>query len=92
MKKKDEIAKLSSCLNRAEEEEPLFVLRANDELASLAVLLWAGHYRIKKMQEQGGMLMQAQQRKYEEALALAAEMKEWNRAKENGDGSDTDDS
>jgi hypothetical protein len=41
MLKCDEVNDPRSCLNRAEEDEPIFVLRAHDELAPLVVLYWA---------------------------------------------------
>lgn len=75
--KKDEMSNPDSCLNRADDEEPLFVLRANDELASLAVMLWAGHYRISKEQLNDGEMLPHQEEKYNEAIDLAARMKRW---------------
>ena len=41
MIKSEEVANPSSCLNKAAEDEPLFVLRANDELAPYIVEEWA---------------------------------------------------
>lgn len=75
--KKDEMSNPDSCLNRADDEEPLFVLRANDELAYLAVMLWAGHYRISKEQLNDGEMLPHQEEKYNEAIDLAARMKRW---------------
>lgn len=39
--KRDEIADPNSCLNRAAEDEPIFVLRAKDPLAAKMVEDWA---------------------------------------------------
>lgn len=41
MKRKDEISSLTSCLNKADDDEPIFVLRANDPLAPSCVRNWA---------------------------------------------------
>lgn len=41
MIKREELAKSSSCLNRAEADEPVFVLRANDPIAPMVVRIWA---------------------------------------------------
>ena len=40
MKKSDEIRDHNSCLNRAADDEPLFVLRAKDPCAIATVLAW----------------------------------------------------
>ena len=40
MEKRFELADASSCLNKAEADEPLFVLRANDPVAAQCVRLW----------------------------------------------------
>ena len=74
MIKSRELADPHSCLNRAAPKEPLFVLRANDPFAAHAVRRWAEMYR-------KGSVMNARQRaKYEEAMALADEMNEWQMA------------
>ena len=41
MLKSLEIAKSNSCLNKADADEPLFVLRANDPIAPMVVRIWA---------------------------------------------------
>ena len=76
MKKRDEIDNIESCLNRAEEDEPLFVLRANDELAPAIVLEWAERYREQKLEAQGG-LTDEQRAKYDEAKMIAMNMVSW---------------
>jgi hypothetical protein len=63
-----------SCLTAAADDEPLFVLRANDELAPQLVWQWACMYLATKGV---GTMTDRQQAKYREAVALAEEMKEW---------------
>lgn len=72
MKKLDELENPDSCLNRAGLDEPIFVLRANDELAAGIVREWAYTYIASK----GGIAKAtiAQVKKYNEALDLAAKM------------------
>lgn len=78
MIKEQEILNPNSCLNRAANGEPLFVLRANDETASDLVTVWA----IKYMNSKGGWAkMDArQQQKFSEALNCAHTMKEWRKS------------
>ena len=76
MIKKDEFATPTSCLNKAHDDEPIFVLRANDEFASGIVRLWAERYRTAKLNEQGS-LSTVQQNKYHEARNLADKMEVW---------------
>ena len=64
-----------SCLTDAADDEPLFVLRANDELAPEIVERWAVAYRQRKINE--GAYGNAQQNKFQDALQLAQEMREW---------------
>ncbi len=66
MRKRDEISEPNSCLNRADDDEPLFVLRAKDVIAPTIVRLWAAtadgvHERERRM----------------EAIALAQHMEDW---------------
>ncbi len=79
MHKVREICDPTSCINQAESEEPVFVLRAHDENASRVVLKWADWYVTSK----GGWLrMTEQQRaKYQEAIKLAQEMEDYARAR-----------
>ena len=62
-----------SCLTRADAEEPLFMLRANDELASQIVRRWANIYISSK----GVFATPAQIAKFTEAMELANEMDTW---------------
>lgn len=79
MLKHRELSSPSSCLNRADENEPVFVLRANDELAPGAVRHWAAQYIATK----GGWeaMTGRQHTKYQEAMKLADQMDEWLEAK-----------
>lgn len=63
------------CLAAAEEDEPLFILRANDELAPKIVMLWAREYWNAKRAEGGPT--QAQIDKHNEALKIATAMRQW---------------
>jgi hypothetical protein len=75
MLKKDEIATATSCLNKADDNEPLFVLRANDPLAPGLVAAWARDY----IQAKGGWakMTEAQRKKYAEAMDIAGNMRIW---------------
>ena len=74
MIKRDEL-KGPSCLTNAADDEPLFVLRANDELAPAIVVSWANRYLAAK----GGLgkMSPAQFEKWCEAHALAESMLQW---------------
>jgi hypothetical protein len=43
MKKRDELADTTSCLNRAKEDELLFVLLGRDRAAPFAIRAWTAH-------------------------------------------------
>jgi hypothetical protein len=75
MLKRDELATQTSCLNKAADDEPLFVLRANDENAPAAVAAWARDYIVSK----GGWnnMSTLQQKKYAEAMDIASNMRIW---------------
>jgi hypothetical protein len=81
MRKQDEL-KGPSCLTRAADDEPIFVLRAHDELASMAVRQWAFAYRKKNTREGSRDMTPKQQAKYREAMALATEMDLWRQCDE----------
>lgn len=74
MIKSDEL-KGPSCLTRAADDEPLFVVRANDELAPALVRDWATRYMASK----GGpaYMTDAQLEKFREAHILAVKMEQW---------------
>lgn len=67
-----------SCLTKAHDDEPLFVLRANDALAPQLVREWASRYRASK----GGQMMMTERQasKYNDALHLALNMEDWKAA------------
>lgn len=44
MRKRDELASPQSCLNKAADDEMVFVLRAKDPLAPHTVRVWAAAY------------------------------------------------
>jgi hypothetical protein len=75
MLKRDELSDANSCLNRADDREPLFVLRANDENAPAIVTEWCREYVVSK----GGWakLTPEQQKKYAEAMDIAGHMRIW---------------
>lgn len=73
MKKSDELSNPNSCISKADLDEPIFVLRANDELAPDIVRAWAVTYRSAK----GPNITPEQRRKADEALELAAAMEAW---------------
>ena len=58
-----------NCYAKAEPDEPIFVLRANDPIAPMVVRLWAAQYW-----QHGG-----EQEKVEEARAVADAMEKWQR-------------
>jgi hypothetical protein len=62
-----------SCLTSAADDEPIFVLRANDELAPGLVYDWACSYVASK----GKDITEAQVAKYREAMDLVFAMREW---------------
>ncbi len=67
MIKEREISTPTSCLNKAKDDEPIFVLRANDPLAPAVVACWAA------LAAQG----LHEEWKVKEALALAQQMRDW---------------
>jgi len=77
MKKIDELTDPRSCLNRATDDEPLFVLRANDELAPSVVRQWAQAYLILK--GGSGKMSREQLAKCDEAMLIANRMEKWKR-------------
>jgi hypothetical protein len=67
-----------SCLTSAADDEPVFVLRANDELAPQIVRCWAERYLTQKFHD----ISPRQIDKVKEAYFLAKQMEEWKRAHE----------
>lgn len=65
-----------SCLSKAKDDEPIFVLKSTDELAPDIVREWAERYLEVKSRPEGGMSA-GQYEKYKEAKALADQMEAW---------------
>lgn len=65
--KRDELSNPTSCLNKASDDEPVFVLRAHDPLAADTIRYWAGLRRAQRGLEA----------KTDEALACADSMERW---------------
>lgn len=91
MIKRDEISDPYSCLNRASDDEPIFVLRAHDKIAPYVVRQWASAYVLGKVREwasacmlgkieYGGPLTERETTKYNQACDLAVQMEDWQRA------------
>lgn len=65
--RRDEIADPNSCLNRAADDEPIFVLRAKDPLAAKLVEDWAARAIVEGLHEE----------KPQQAFRYAQAMKAW---------------
>ena len=70
MKKHLEVSDPTSCLNRAESDEPVFVLLARDVVAPAAIEYWAFHRCANGKNSPGD-------RQIVEALTLAQQMRNW---------------
>jgi hypothetical protein len=68
-----------SCLTAAADDEPLFVLRANDELAPAVVVEWVRLYALAKSAQPGGPT-DAQRIKAVDATNIADAMRRWKEA------------
>lgn len=68
MNKLDEINDPKSCLNKAADDEPIFVLRAKDPLAPLLVRRWAELARGTDSHDQAKQIS---------ALRVSGEMEKW---------------
>lgn len=77
--KTENILDPNSCWNRVGPDEPVFILRANDDTARNLIILWAVSY----MQSKGGYhrMTAAQIAKYNDAMNVAQAMKDWKFAK-----------
>jgi hypothetical protein len=65
----------NSCINKAADDEPVFVLRANDENAAPAVAAWARDYIVSK--GGWGVMTKEQRAKYTEAMDIVGAMRIW---------------
>ena len=81
--KVENILNPNSCWNRAADDEPVFIIRANDDTAPATVTTWAVRY----MQSKGGYasLTLVQREKYHEALQVAEAMRQWRIKKDEDD-------
>lgn len=68
--KRETITSPLSCLNRAEDDEPVFVLRAHDRVAPATVRDWAQRAKNAGVHAE----------KIEEAMLVAYQMERWQRA------------
>ncbi len=68
-----ELAELNSCLNKAEDDEPIFVLRAKDPVAVATILHWC-NLRVENGKNQPG------DAKLAEAMRLCNQIAEWREA------------
>lgn len=76
--KREELANPNGCLNKAADDEPIFVLRANDPVAAAVVRYWASSYVSEKIEAStDGVLTNAQLAKAQEARGLANQMDAW---------------
>lgn len=75
MKRLDELNQAGSCLNKAEDDEPIFVIRAKDPIGASTVRQWALEA------ERSGQHRPA---KVANARALATQMDDWRRDLEDG--------
>lgn len=78
MIKRDEL-KGPSCLTAAEDDEPIFTLRANDEQAPSIVRAWAYAYRNDKILR--CEYTPKREAKFVEAMVLAGLMEKWKNAR-----------
>lgn len=69
----------NSCWNKAESDEPVFVLRANDPVAPASIIIWAQQY----MSNKGGYYCMTPEQiaKYNDAMKTAEDMRAWRNAK-----------
>lgn len=80
MIKKDELANPCSCLNRAHDDEPIFVLRAQDRFASDIILAWADMYRHHHA-PQGNWRSEEHRMKHNEAIDIVDQFERWRERK-----------
>lgn len=77
-RKIDELLNPNGCFNKAADDEPIFVLRANDPIAARVVRQWATQYlEDKRENSTDGTLTNVQVSKAQEARGLANQMDAW---------------
>ena len=67
----------SSCLKKATDDEPIFVLRAQDQLSADCVRDWAQKFMFINTDENGVWLSEKAEKKYNAALSTAYDMERW---------------
>jgi len=72
------IADPHSCLNKAADDEPIFVLRAQDLLAPELIANWARDYMLLRRREE---VTNTHMAKYDAAMEVVRAMSEWKQAK-----------
>ena len=70
MLKREELEFPTSCLNKAADDEPIFVLRAKDPCAPAAILAWANNRITQGIDTAGSS-------KIAEAIQIGRQMEEW---------------
>ena len=80
MIKKDEIADPNSCLNKAGDDEPIFVLRAQDVFAADTILAWADRYR-RAHCPAGAWRSEKHRQKHNEAIDIVERFERWRERK-----------
>lgn len=72
--KSENAANPNSCWNKADPDEPLFILRSTDPAAPRLVRAWAGAYEERKTKATGRWPDEKSKAKYADAMAVAAQM------------------
>jgi hypothetical protein len=73
--KSENLGHPGSCLNRAQFDEHIFVLKSTDVDAPVVIRLWAAMYMARKKRAKEWNLTAKQ--KHTDALACAASMEKW---------------
>jgi hypothetical protein len=71
MRKNQELSDPASCLNKAADDEPIFVLRGKDPVTPAAIRAWAEHAEVQGLHER---------EKRNAAREFAVEVEEWQAA------------
>jgi len=80
--KQENVENVKSCWSRAEDDEPVFVLKATDASAPDLVRRWAVDY--KKLKVRLGCFGSREAEKYNDALSTADAMVEWRNTQQDG--------
>lgn len=77
MLKREEIETPTSCLNKSQDDEPIFVLCARDKLAPEVIRKWACMLIVAATATKDRVLANRQHHKAAEAFELAGRMEGW---------------